>query len=439
MTEIRLSPPDTVREIASRLEHAGFETWCVGGAIRDALLGHPHLDWDLATAAKPENVQRLFRRTVPVGIEFGTVGVLDRHNVMHEVTTFRRDIKTDGRHAVVEFGASLEEDLARRDLTINAMAYSPSREKFADPFGGQKDLSGKVIRAVGDPRQRMTEDRLRALRAIRFGARFEFEIDPPTWDAIVESAPYMGRLSPERVKQEIEKTMEQVRAPSRAFRMWRDSGAFATLIPALFDGEPSAYAALDYLPLPGAPGGPQRKSTRIAALFSLVPAAEVGKLLRSLRFANAEASWISNLVEKWQSLGGEMSRALASPSGPDDATLRRWAARAGRTAFAPIIRLASAFWAADRAAGKPAPTMSQVRSAYRRAVRIAYRDPIEIADLAIDGDDLVNAGITGPAVGGTLRNLLETVINDPSANTRETLLGLIVARRAAGETNLRHR
>src|SRR5688500_7767859 len=104
-----LNPPDTVRELASTLERAGFETWCVGGAVRDALLGRPHLDWDLATAATPEQVQRLFRRTVPVGIRFGTVGVLDRDGRMHEVTTFRRDIETDGRHAVVKFGASLDE------------------------------------------------------------------------------------------------------------------------------------------------------------------------------------------------------------------------------------------------------------------------------------------------------------------------------------------
>ena len=428
MTTGRLSPPDTVREIAAELEQAGFETWCVGGAIRDALLGHVHLDWDLATAAHPEDVRKLFRRTVPVGIEFGTIGVLDRHNVMHEVTTFRRDIKTDGRHAVVEFGASLEEDLARRDYTINAMAYSTSKEKLFDPFGGQKDLAAKIVRAVGDPRQRMTEDRLRALRAIRFASRFDFTIDPATWEAIVESAPHMSRLSPERVRQEIEKTMEQVRSPSRAFTMWRDSGAFATLIPPLAKVDASAFSVLDCLPLPGAPGGPRRKTTRIAALFSIVPAATAAKLLRALRFSNAEINWITGLIERWQSLGEEMTRELVSPSGPSDATLRLWAARTGRTMLAPVIRLASAFWTCDRNAGKKAPTTPGIRSAYRRAIRIAYHDPIEIADLAIDGDDLLKAGITGPAVGVTLRKLLEAVINDPTANTRENLLGLIVAR-----------
>ncbi|HVF39629.1 MAG TPA: hypothetical protein VM939_06980 [Gemmatimonadaceae bacterium] len=125
---VQLDPPREVVRIARRLEKAGFETWCVGGAIRDALLGHQHLDWDLATAARPQEVRALFPRTVPVGIDFGTIGVLDDNGIMHEVTTYRRDVRTDGRHAVVEFGASLEEDLARRDYTINAMAWSPSRK-----------------------------------------------------------------------------------------------------------------------------------------------------------------------------------------------------------------------------------------------------------------------------------------------------------------------
>src|SRR6202140_4807967 len=146
---IQLDPPETVRSIAKRLEGAGFETRCVGGAVRDALLGHPHLDWDLATAAKPPEVRKLFKRTVPIGVEFGTIGVLDHDNVMHEVTTFRKDVMTDGRHAVVEFGASLDDDLARRDYTINAIAYSPSKRMLYDPFEGRADLARRVVRAEG--------------------------------------------------------------------------------------------------------------------------------------------------------------------------------------------------------------------------------------------------------------------------------------------------
>src|SRR5438105_2864670 len=157
----RLSPPNTVRAIAKRLEDAGFETWCVGGAVRDALLGHPHQDWDLATAARPEVIRKTFRRTVPIGIEHGTVGVIDSAGVMHEVTTFRKDVQTDGRHAVVEFGVSLDEDLARRDFTINAIAYSPKTGALHDPFGGRADLERGIVRAVGTPGDRMREDRLR--------------------------------------------------------------------------------------------------------------------------------------------------------------------------------------------------------------------------------------------------------------------------------------
>jgi tRNA nucleotidyltransferase (CCA-adding enzyme) len=170
-----LNPPAAVLEIARRLEDAGFQAWCVGGAIRDALLGHPHLDWDLATSATPEEVRRLFgKRTIPIGIEFGTVGVLDKAGTMHEVTTFRRDVKTDGRHAVVEFGASLDDDLARRDFTINAIAYSPREDEIRDPFDGRGDLARRVVRAVGDADARMREDRLRALRAISVAARIDF-------------------------------------------------------------------------------------------------------------------------------------------------------------------------------------------------------------------------------------------------------------------------
>ncbi|HET7612401.1 MAG TPA: hypothetical protein VFK26_00645 [Gemmatimonadaceae bacterium] len=431
----KLDPPETVRGIAKRLEDAGYETWCVGGAVRDALLGHPHLDWDLATAAKPPEVRKLFKRTVPVGIEFGTIGVLDHNNVMHEVTTFRRDVQTDGRHAVVEFGASLDEDLARRDYTINAIAYSPSRNEVRDPYGGQKDLDGKLIRAVGDPRERMREDRLRALRAIRFASRFGFDIERDTWDAIVESAPELTRLSAERIKQEIEKTMDQVKLPSKAFAMWRDTGAFASLIPALARVTDRQLAPLDHLRRPLLPNRPARRSTRIAALFASVPAATVRKVLKDLRFSNSETEWIAILVERWQQLGPQMTTAMLKaeeiyaidPWGeqyPPSSMLRTWAASAGRTRLAPLLRLADAMWWAARQAGEPAPYKQTIGAVYKRAIRIAYKDAISLSDLAIDGNDLEKLGITGPAVGATLRKLLDAVINDPRKNRHDELVKL---------------
>jgi tRNA nucleotidyltransferase (CCA-adding enzyme) len=148
-----ITPPPEVNRIAEKLEHAGFETWCVGGGVRDALLGLQSLDWDLATAATPDRVRKLFRRTVPVGERFGTIAVIDRHNVIHEVTTFRQDIETDGRHAVVEFGASLDEDLARRDFTINAIAYSRRRSGSCTTLSAASRISkAGLLRAVGRAR-----------------------------------------------------------------------------------------------------------------------------------------------------------------------------------------------------------------------------------------------------------------------------------------------
>jgi tRNA nucleotidyltransferase/poly(A) polymerase len=395
--------------------------------VRDALLGHPHLDWDLATAATPDQVRKLFRRTVPVGLDFGTVGVLDERGVMHEVTTFRRDVQTDGRHAIVEFGASLDDDLARRDFTINAIAVSPMTGEIRDPFNGRIDIEGKLVRAVGVPDERMREDRLRALRGIRFAGRFDFAIESATWQAIVRSAPHLVRLSRERVKQEIEKTMEQVRCPSRAFAMWRSSGALASLIPPLASQEDIAFASADHVPLPGATRRPERtdarRSARILSLFLGLDGARARQALHDLRFSNAEVRNMAKLAEQWTALFEPMSQALARRDAPADDTIRRWAATTGRTQIGAFLRVAEARWAAQRAAGVSAPSGSRVSSVYRRAMDIAFRDPIELADLVVDGEDLQREGIArGPALGKILRLLLEWVVEEPARNTRDQLL-----------------
>jgi len=419
----RLDPPQPVLDIAARLERAGHETWCVGGAVRDALLGHPHLDWDLATAARPAEVQALFRRTIPVGIEFGTVGVLDRAGTLHEVTTFRRDVKTDGRHAVVEFGASLDDDLARRDFTINAIAWSPSRKELRDPFNGQGDLAAQLLRAVGNPDARMEEDRLRALRAIRFASRFGFEIEPKTWRAIVNSAPHLGRLSAERVKQEIDKTIEQVQRPSGAFALWRDSGAFTTLIPALAKVADADLAALDVAPRPmGGPRAAERRLTRLALLFLPLSAAEATRTMTALRFSKLDTGWIAALVERWTLIGRAMAAELLAGA-PTDVTVRRWVAATGRTRMRALLRIAAARWSADRAAGVEAPDTVALKRLSRRTVTIAFRDPVEIADLAVDGDDLRRAGfVPGPLLGKILSGLLDWVLEDPARNVPDRLV-----------------
>lgn len=430
-------PPEPVRELAATLERAGYETWCVGGAVRDALLGHAHLDWDLATSARPNEIRKVFRRTVPVGIEFGTVGVFDREGRMHEVTTFRHDVRTDGRHAEVEFGASLDDDLARRDFTINAIAYSPSRAELRDPYGGRDDLKTGVVRAVGAARERMKEDRLRALRGLRFAGRFGFTIAEETWRAIAESSPYLGRLSRERVKQEVEKTVDQVPSPSLTFRMWRDAGAFASLVPELARVSDLALSAIDAVCLPGAAGdlaaasdrakarADQRRLLRLALLFAELEPDDAERTLRALRFSNQQTAQIVHLLRTWHTLGAEITSSItAAPRAPAP-QIRRWASVAGRPAFALVIRLAAARWAAQRSRGLTAPSPTSQRSLYKDGVRIAYRDPIALADLAVDGDDLVAAGVApGPALGQILGALRDAVLEDPSRNTRDELLAL---------------
>src|SRR2546428_5498810 len=246
----RLPIPPEVLKIAQQLEDSGFETWCVGGAIRDNLLGLENHDFDLTTAAPPEEVRRLFKRTVPVGIEHGTVAVLDAHNRPHEVTTFRRDIKTDGRHAVVEFGVSLMDDLARRDFTINAIAYHPGRHEWRDPFKGVEDLERRLIRSVGDPNWRFQEDYLRILRALRFSARFEFPIHPRTLQAAKANVQGLAQLSAERVRDEWFKGITTAKRVSKLLTLWMDIGAARIWLPEIRErraGSGSLHA-LDKLP-----------------------------------------------------------------------------------------------------------------------------------------------------------------------------------------------
>src|SRR5437899_7268887 len=233
----RLPIPDEVLRIAKKLEDAGYETWCVGGAIRDNLLGLENHYFDLTTAAPPDQVRRLFRRTVPVGIEHGTVAVLDGGGTPHEVTTFRKDVRTDGRHAEVEFGVSLMDDLARRDFTINAIAYHPLRHEWTDPFKGAEDLDKKLIRSVGDPNWRFQEDYLRILRGLRFSARFEFRIHGRTLEAAKANAQGLSMLSAERVRDEWFKGILTAKRVSKLVTLWRDIGAARIWLPELKKGD----------------------------------------------------------------------------------------------------------------------------------------------------------------------------------------------------------
>jgi len=423
---MRVKPPETVREICATLERAGHEAWCVGGAVRDALLGLPTLDWDIATSARPESVQKLFKRTVPVGIKFGTVGVLDRDDVLHEVTTFRHDVETDGRHAVVKFGASLDEDLARRDFTVNAIAVHAERLELRDPFHGRDDLDRKVIRCVGEPAERMREDRLRALRALRFAGRFDFAIEPATWTAIRESAPHLSRLSMERVKQELDKVMKQVVRPSATLERYREAGIFAQLVPLLTDAPAGRFRAVDHLARPGLARRPDRGMLRFAALFvepGVLPSRGLENALKALKCSTVEVRAAMALAEA----AGRLPITAASIGALEDpAALRRLIASVGRMVVPGLTRV---LWARAKAEGSTVVSGVTGVRLYRRALQSAFGDPLTVSDLAIDGEDLRALGVPGgPAMGKMLGTLLDAVLADPSRNTRDALTALVKSR-----------
>jgi tRNA nucleotidyltransferase (CCA-adding enzyme) len=194
------------------------------------------------------------------------------------------------------------------------------------------------------------------------------------------------------------------------------------------DVSPSQLTAVDHVAQPGLPARPARHVLRLAALFTSIPAQQLRATLRDLRFSNSDISSIARLGDAWTALGHEMSVALAGDSPVPDAVIRRWVAGVGRTQWSLVLRLSDAIWRAAREAGQPAPEGSAIRSVYRRGIRIAFRDPVELADLAVDGDDLRAAGMPpGPAIGRTLATLLDRVVADPSLNQRDTLMSIAKA------------
>jgi len=382
-----LDIPEPILQIARTLEGAGHEAWCVGGSLRDRLLGIPQSDFDIATSATPEQVQQIFPRTVAVGVKYGTVGVLDRARALHEVTTFRRDVLTDGRHAVVQYGVSLEDDLARRDFTINALAYHPIRHEWRDPFGGKQDLEAGLVRAVGSPAQRFEEDYLRILRALRFIARFDFAVDPETWSAARAAAPGLRQLSAERVRDEWFKGLQSAASVQRLVTLWREVGAAAVWIPELDASPPMVGGTME-------PPASVRDPILLTGLLIRSPAA----VLRRLRASNAE-------VER----AADIQRGPEAPSGLDEQAVRRWLSEVGSSA-ADLALL----WALRR--GKEPPWSATVEQIRLRG------DPLTRGDLAVSGTDLQGLGARGPDIGRVLAALLNEVLEDPARNRREYLL-----------------
>ncbi|HEX6747423.1 MAG TPA: CCA tRNA nucleotidyltransferase [Longimicrobium sp.] len=443
-----LQPPPEVVRIVRRLEEAGFDTWTVGGAVRDGLAGHPHkYDWDLTTAARPRDVQRLFRHTVPVGISHGTVGVLGADKHLYEVTTFRRDVETDGRHAKVSFSDTVEEDLARRDFTINAVAWHPLTHEIRDPHGGVADLRDRILRTVGDARERFREDRLRVLRALRFAGRFSMRVDPATWEAARESAPELPLLSAERVREELLKVLRGMKRPSDSLRLYEQSGALGALYPELqacvgvMDGDEDVWTHL----LRTVDASEAKTHLRLAALLhdtgkpptrveseggaefpdhAAAGAAVTLRLMTRLKFSNAERDQAVHLVAQHENLPAH------DAPGPE---VRRWLRRVGRAYVHDLLRLETA-----NAKGRARPDPARVREAeaLRRRADAEMRSgaALDIGDVAIGGEELRALGIpAGPRMGEILRALLERVTDDPSLNTPAALAEIVEREFIEGE------
>ena len=315
-----MTAPDRHRafalEIVEKLRAAGFEALWAGGCVRDQLLGLVPKDYDVATSATPDQIRDLFgpRRTVPVGIAFGVVAVLDRRDWGRassgpvEVATFRSDAAySDGRHPDAVTFTTAEHDAQRRDFTINGLFYDPIADKVVDYVGGQEDLERRIVRAIGDPRLRLGEDKLRMLRAVRFAATFSFEIEAETFRAIEEMAADVTTVSPERIGMEIRRMLVDPNR-ARAMELLRDTGLLSRVLPEVaglssenFDEtmrilsalrEPTLSVALAALLSKEQEAGSKAPNNSLLASRSSLLADEVGRRLRYTNKEMGRAVWL---------------------------------------------------------------------------------------------------------------------------------------------------
>jgi tRNA nucleotidyltransferase (CCA-adding enzyme) len=403
------------------LQDAGHQAFAVGGAVRDAILGRPIGDWDVTTSAHPDEVQKLFVKTLPTGIEHGTVTVLlgrgrDRHAI--EITSFRGEGEYDDarRPNEVTFGVSLEEDLARRDFVMNAVAYDPIADDFEDPYAGTVDIAAGVIRAVGDPAVRFAEDGLRIMRGIRFVAALQFRLDEGTEAAIRGALPSLAKVARERVRDELFKLL---RSPtvSPALAIALRSGVAEQLFRSVEDW-PLRCARADLLP-----HDPPLRLAALLFMFSYdldgVEAASLAEAdCRELKLSNDERARVVRLI-RW----GDPEKLIAS----SDVDLRRHAAAVGREGLDDLIGL----WRALVANGE----LSDGELPRRLEELAAAKVPLSPSEMAISGGSLIKAVpdlSPGPEVGETMRWLFERVLSNPDDNTPERLLELAKGRLAGG-------
>ena len=428
--------PDYVQFCLDALEQAGFAAYCVGGCVRDHLLGLTPNDYDICTAALPGQTEAVFSGypLVLTGKQHGTVGVVFGEEAV-EITTFRTEGQyLDNRHPEwVSFVSTVEEDLARRDFTVNAMAYSPSRG-FADPFGGREDLEKKLLRAVGDPVQRFREDSLRILRGLRFAARFGLAVEDSTWEAMVSEKHLTDNLARERVLAELNGLLPRVTAAE----LIRFAPVLAAVIPELepmigFD-QRSPHHAYDVFTHTAyvVENVPPVLPLRWAALLH-----DVGKVPCFTQDETGRGHFKGHAV-----VGAEMAEVillrLKAPRllreqvvfligkhmtklKPERKYLCRCISQLGTETVSQLLLLQEADMS-SKGKGKPKELcqFSILRTLLRE---IEAENPcLSLKDLAVDGHDLAELGIRGKAIGETLNRLLETVMDEELPNEKTALL-----------------
>lgn len=384
--------PAHVEQIIRTLNSHGYEAFAVGGCVRDTLLGRKPGDWDITTSARPEQVKELFRRTIDTGIQHGTVTIM-MDKTGYEVTTYRIDGEyEDGRHPKqVEFTSDLLEDLRRRDFTINAMAYS-HETGIVDAFDGMSDLKARRIRCVGNAMERFTEDALRILRAIRFSAQLDFEIEPETFQAISVIAPNLAKVSKERIQMELTKLLCSEH-PEKMREVY-ETGISTYVSP--------AFANLDWKHLRVSSALPKEKYVRWAAFLRCGNGAEQAvQILRDLKLDNDTISKVKTLVT-WADVIPEVS----------EPSVRRMMSRMEPEVWDSLMELNGYGF--------------EIRSL---VTKIRERgDCLRLKELAVKGQDLIAAGVKpGKEMGAMLQTLLEHVLEVPQDNEKEKLLEILAA------------
>ena len=416
------------------LHAAGYAAYAVGGCVRDSLLGRTAHDWDLCTSALPQQVMELFgaEQCIPTGLQHGTV-TIKYGGQLYETTTFRTEGSyTDGRHPdAVQFVPDVREDLARRDFTINAMAYNEA-EGLVDPFGGQKDLQNGLLRAVGEPQQRFTEDALRILRLYRFAARFGFALDAATARAARQLAPHLDCISAERIQEELAKLLT---APQPG--AYLEPAVLAVVLPEL---TPAALDAAKPV-VDACPAGEKNLPVRWAALLGALGETDTRRVLKRLRCSNACIEETAVLVREtagegvcgsfsedrplgWDPAaagsraGDGMARLVSEEKAsahPGDIHIRQLL---GQYGLRTVERLC-ALCAALQPQNAPACALAAQRARQLEADGVCCR----VSQLAVNGRDLMAAGIpAGPALRRVLETLLDGVIRAEYPNEKPVLL-----------------